>query len=175
MRVQSTPVILRFFLNILARLSAIFQRQSLFFLHMRGLNTIWMYDNDYRERWRDLEIFPMEETSEFFSLHFIALSRSPPCWPGCSCSRLRSAQGLWSASWFRRSIASRPGVPFSSTILLYGASPPKLVCPCLVPSYGSFSSRTIGFKSVHEMALHEIFFQWKGFLLRICNSTPLSG
>jgi len=83
---------------------------------------------------------------------------------GVSCSRLRSAQGLWSAAWFRHSIASPPGVTFSSTILLYRASPPKLVCPCRVPSHSSFSSRTIGFKSVHEMALYEIFFQWKGFV-----------
>jgi hypothetical protein len=36
------------------------------------------------KEWRRLETYFMIETAEFFSFHFIALSRPPPSWTGCS-------------------------------------------------------------------------------------------
>ena len=60
-----------------------------------------------------------------------------------------------------------------SHLLVRGICLPSLYALSF-PLYGSFSSRAIGFKSVHKMALH-VIIPVKGFLLRIYNSTPLSG
>jgi hypothetical protein len=66
------------------RFSAIFHAIiSLFLQHLFYVITIQCdYDIFHRiERfWRSLETYFMIETAEFFSFHFIALSRPPPSW-----------------------------------------------------------------------------------------------
>ena len=85
----------------------------------------------------------MEETTRFFSLRFIALSGLPPSWPG------------WTVSDYIQASPSR--LPSTCP----GHLPPQLDALSF-PSYSSFLSVVIGFKSVHKMALH-VIFPVKGF------------
>ncbi len=75
--------------------------------------------------WRSLESYFMIETAQFFSFHFIALSRPPPSWTGCSQS-------------------VRPLVVFDRSARLCKISPEGALCVQLsvfIPSFVGFSSR----------------------------------
>jgi hypothetical protein len=129
----------------------------------------------------------MIETAEFFSFHFIALSRPPPSWTGCSQS-------------------VRPLVVFDRSARLCKNSPEGALCMQLsvfIPSFDGFSSRRP--LLVHhllarghcpprlclfrrtavsrpEQLASRVSSRWrylsyfpvKRFLLQICNSTPFS-
>ncbi len=76
------------------------------------------------KEWRRLETYFMIETAEFFSFHFIALSRPPPSWTGCSQS-------------------VRPLVVFDCSARLCKNSPEGALCVQLsvfIPSFDGFSS-----------------------------------
>ena len=140
------------------------------------------------KEWRRLETYFMIETAEFFSFHFIALSRPPPSWTGCSQS-------------------VRPLVVFDRSARLCKNSPEGALCLQLsvfIPSFDGFSSRRpflvhhllarghcppklclfrLTAVSRPEQLASRVSSRWrylsyfpvKRFLLRICNSTPLSG
>ncbi len=141
------------------------------------------------ERVKKTGIYFMLETTEFFSLHFIAHSRPPPSWTGCSQSVWPLVVFLTVAHVFVRSssggalclqicvlvpsfdgfLSRRPLLV--DQLIVRGNCPPK---PCLFRrTVGSHPEQLAARVSTRWRCMS--YFQWKNFLLRICNSTPLSG
>ncbi len=176
----------------MAHLSALFHAIiSLFLQHLLYMwlqyNVIMTFWQNWKI-WRSLETYFMIETAEFFSFHFIALSRPPPSWTGCSQT-------------------VKPLVLFDHSTHLCKNSPEGALCMQLsifIPSFDGFASRrpllvhhllarghcplSSVFSAVRQFLVQSNWLQEcpvdgaichifpvKRFLLRICNSTPLSG